>query len=382
VRVINSIADLRELARRRVPRAFFEYVDRGSYDELTLARNRSDLEALKFRQRVLVDVSRQSLGTTIMGTPVKLPLALAPTGMAGFIRGNGEMLAARAAAAAGVPFCLSTVSVCSIEDVRAATSAPFWFQLYVLKDRGYTNELVDRAAAAGCPVLMMTVDIPIGALRRRDARNGLTVPPRLKLRNAIDIASKPGWAWSLLTAKRREFGNLAAAVSRAKGVHFSQWVQSQVDASLTWDDLARLRERWKGKLIVKGILDPEDARRVADMGADALVVSNHGGRQLDGTSSSIAALPAVVDAVQGRCEVLLDSGVRSGQDILRALALGANAALVGRAWLYGLGALGQQGVAMALDIMSRELAVSMALTGCTDVRMADQSVLVGHSKPA
>ncbi len=378
MRVINSIADLRELARRRVPRAFFDYVDRGSYDELTLSRNRSDLEALKFRQRVLVDVSKQNLGTTIMGAPVKLPLALAPTGMAGFIRGNGEMLAARAAEAAGVPFCLSTVSVCSIEDVRAATSAPFWFQLYVLKDRGYTNELVARAEAAGCPVLMMTVDIPIGALRRRDAKNGLTVPPRLKLRNAIDIASKPGWAWSLLTAKRREFGNLSAAVSRARGVHFSQWVQSQVDASLTWDDLARLRERWKGKLIVKGILDPEDARRVADMGADALVVSNHGGRQLDGASSSIAALPAVVDAVQGRCEVLLDSGVRSGQDILRALALGASATLVGRAWLYGLGALGQPGVALALDIIGRELAVTMALTGCNDVRAIDRKLLSGQ----
>jgi L-lactate dehydrogenase (cytochrome) len=375
VKVINSIADLRELARTRVPRAFFDYVDRGSYDELTLSRNRSDLEALKLRQRVLVDVSQQNLGTTIMGTPVKMPLALAPTGMAGFIRGNGEMLAARAAEAAGIPFCLSTVSVCSIEDVRAATSTPFWFQLYVLKDRGYTNELVDRAEAAGCPVLMFTVDIPIGALRRRDAKNGLTVPPRLRLRNAIDIASKPGWAWSLLTAKRREFGNLSAAVSRAKGVHFSQWVQSQVDASLTWDDLARLRERWKGKLIVKGVLDPEDARRVADMGADALVVSNHGGRQLDGASSSIAALPGVVDAVQGRCEVLLDSGVRSGQDILRALALGASAALVGRAWLYGLGALGQQGVATAIDIMGRELAVSMALAGCTDARAANRSLL-------
>jgi L-lactate dehydrogenase (cytochrome) len=376
VKVINSIADLRELARTRVPRAFFEYVDRGSYDELTLSRNRSDLEALKFRQRVLVDVSKQQLGTTIMGTPVKLPLALAPTGMAGFIRGNGEMHAARAAEAAGIPFCLSTVSVCSIEDVRGATTAPFWFQLYVLKDRGYTNELVDRAGAAGCSALMFTVDIPIGALRRRDAKNGLTVPPRLRLRNAIDFASKPGWAWSMLTAKRREFGNLSAAVSRARGVHFSQWVQSQVDASLTWDDLARLRERWKGKLIVKGVLDPADARRVADMGADALVVSNHGGRQLDGTSSSIAALPGVVDAVQGRCEVLLDSGVRSGQDVLRALALGASAALVGRAWLYGLGALGQQGVALALDIISRELAVTLALAGCNDVRAADRSLLL------
>jgi L-lactate dehydrogenase (cytochrome) len=375
LRVINSIADLRELARRRVPKAFFEYVDRGSYDEITLRRNRTDFEALQLRQRVLVDVSKQSLATTILGAPAALPLALAPTGMAGFIRGNGEIHAARAAEAAGIPFCLSTVSICSIEDVRAATRAPFWFQLYVLKDRGYSNELIDRAAAAGCPALMMTVDIPVGALRRRDAKNGLTVPPRLTLRNALDIATKPGWAWSLATAKRREFGNLAAAVARARGVHFSQWVQSQVDSSLTWEDLVRVRERWRGKLIVKGILDPEDARRAVDAGADAVVVSNHGGRQLDGASSSIAALPKVAEAVQGRCEVLLDSGIRSGQDILKALALGANATLCGRAWLYGLGALGQRGVATALDIIARELSVSLALTGRNDVRAVDRSVL-------
>lgn len=376
---INSIADLRELARRRVPKAFFEYVDRGSYDELTLARNREDFVALKLRQRVLTDVSQQSLATTILGAPAALPLALAPTGMAGFIRGDGEILAARAAEAAGVPFCLSTVSICSIEDVRAATRAPFWFQLYVLRDRGYTNELIDRAAAAGCPALMMTVDIPVGALRRRDAKNGLTVPPRLTLRNALDIASKPGWAWGLATARRREFGNLAAAVARAKGVHFSQWVQTQVDSSLTWDDLARVRERWKGKLIVKGILDPQDAQRAVECGADALVVSNHGGRQLDGTCSSISALPKVAEAVQARCEVLLDSGIRSGQDILKALALGASATLCGRAWLYGLGALGQRGVATALDIISRELAVSMALAGRSDVRTVDRSVLLPAS---
>jgi L-lactate dehydrogenase (cytochrome) len=376
MRVINSIADLRALARRRVPRAFFGYVDGGSYDELTLARNRADFEALQFRQRVLVDVSQQNLATTILGREAAMPLVLAPTGMAGFIHGDGEILAARAAQAFGIPFCLSTVSICSIEDVRAATTAPFWFQLYVLKDRGYTEELIDRAAAAGCPVLMMTVDIPVGGLRRRDAKNGLTVPPRLTLRNALDILGKPRWAWSMLTAKRREFGNLSAAVARARGVHFSQWIQSQVDASLSWDDLAHVRKRWKGKLIVKGILDPQDARRVVEHGADALVVSNHGGRQLDGAPSSIASLPAVLDAVQGRCEVLLDSGIRSGQDILKARALGASATLAGRAWLYGLGALGQQGVALALDIMRRELAVSMALTGCNDVRAADRSLLV------
>ena len=380
MKVINSIADLRELARRRVPRAFFGYVDGGSYDELTLRSNRADFEALRFRQRVLVDASTQNLGTSILGRPAAMPLVLAPTGMAGFIRGNGEIHAARAAEAAGIPFCLSTVSICSIEDVRAASSAPFWFQLYVLRDRGFTGELMDRAQAAGCEVLMFTVDIPIGGLRRRDAKNGLTVPPRLTLRNALDLAGKPRWAWSMLTAKRREFGNLSAAVARARGVHFSQWVQSQVDPSLTWDDLAWVRQRWKGKLIIKGILDAEDARRVVDMGADALVVSNHGGRQLDGASSTIAALPAVVQAVQGRCEVLLDSGIRSGQDMLKAMALGASATLVGRAWLYGLGALGQQGVALALDILRRELAVTMALTGCNDVRAVGRDLLVPQAR--
>ena len=376
MRVINSIADLRELARRRVPRAFFEYVDRGSYDELTLARNRADLDALCFRQRVLQDVAAPRLASTILGSDVAMPLALAPTGMAGFVRGNGEIHAARAAQAFGVPFCLSTVSICSIEDVRAATTAPFWFQLYILRDRGYTDELIGRAEAAGCPALMLTVDIPVGALRRRDAKNGLTVPPRLTLRNGLDFARRPGWAWSMLTAKRREFGNLSAAIARAHGQHFSQWVQSQIDPSLTWDDLARVRARWKGKLIVKGILDPDDARRAVDMGADALVVSNHGGRQLDGAQSSISALPGVVDAVQGRCEVLLDSGVRSGQDTLRARALGASAVLVGRAWLYGLGALGEAGVTLALQIIRNELAVSMALTGCNDVRAVGRSLLL------
>ena len=380
MKVINSIADLRDLARRRVPRAFFGYVDGGSYDELTLRANRADFEALRFRQRVLVDASTQNLGTSILGRAATMPLVLAPTGMAGFIHGNGEIHAARAAEAAGVPFCLSTVSICSMEDVRAASSAPFWFQLYVLRDRGFTGELMDRAQAAGCEVLMFTVDIPVGGLRRRDAKNGLTVPPRLTLRNALDLAGKPRWAWSMLTAKRREFGNLSAAVARARGVHFSQWVQSQVDPSLTWDDLAWVRQRWKGKLIVKGILDAEDARRVVDMGADALVVSNHGGRQLDGASSTIAALPAVVEAVQGHCEVLLDSGIRSGQDMLKAMALGASATLVGRAWLYGLGALGQQGVALALDILRRELAVTMALTGCKDVRAASRDLLVAQAR--
>jgi len=376
LRVINSIADLRELAQRRVPRSIFEYVDRGSYDEITLGRNRSDLDALKFRQRVLIDVARQSMSTTIMGAPSSMPLVLGPTGMAGMVHGDGEILAARAAESFGVPFCLSTVSICSIEDVRAATRAPFWFQLYVMKDRGYTMELVDRAEAAGCPVLMMTVDIPVSGLRRRDPKNGLAVPPRLTLRNALDICTKPRWIWGVATGKRREFGNLTAAVSRTSGTTFAQWLTAQFDASVTWKDLEAIRRRWKGKLIVKGIMDAEDARQVVALGADALAVSNHGGRQLDGGCSTICALPHVVEAVQGRCEVLFDGGVRSGQDILRALALGASATISGRAFLYGLGAMGREGVTAALEIMSRELQVTLALTGCNDVREASRALLV------
>jgi L-lactate dehydrogenase (cytochrome) len=377
MRVINSIADLRELAQRRMPRSLFEYVDGGSYDEITLQRNRSDFEAVQLRQRVLVDVSRQSMAREILGRPASMPLVLAPTGMCGMVRGDGEIHAARAAEDFGVPFCLSTVSICSIEDVREATKTPFWFQLYVMKDRGYTTELIDRAAAAACPVLMMTVDIPVGALRRRDAKNGLSVPPRLTVRNAINMATRPRWLWSILRGKRREFGNLTAAVARSKGIPFAQWVASQFDSSVTWSDLEKIRAHWKGKLIIKGIMDTEDARKAVSLGADALVVSNHGGRQLDGAPSTISVLPRIVDAVQGRCEVLLDSGIRSGQDILKAVALGASATLCGRAYLYGLGALGGAGVSSALQIMSRELQVSMALTGTNDIREAGASILHG-----
>lgn len=375
--MINSIADLREIAQRRVPRSIFEYVDRGSYDEITLNRNRTDLEALTFRQRVLIDVSRQSMVTTVLGGAASMPLVIGPVGMCGLVYGDGEIHTARAAEAFGIPYCLSTVSICSIEDVRAATRTPFWFQLYIMKDRGYTMELVDRAEAAGCPVLMMTVDIPVSGLRRRDPKNGLAVPPRLTLRNALDICTKPRWLWSVSTGKRREFGNLTAAVSRTTGTTFAQWLTRQFDASVTWKDLEAIRARWKGKLIVKGIMDPEDARRVVSLGADALVVSNHGGRQLDCGASTISALPGVVDAVGDRCEVLFDGGVRSGQDMLKAQALGARASVTGRAFLYGLGALGGKGVTLALEIMSRELQVSMALTGCNDILEAGRHLLQG-----
>ena len=376
MQVLNSIADLREVARKRVPRAIFQYLDHGSYDEVTLRRNRSDLEALRFRQRVLIDVTRQSLQKDILGVPANMPVVLAPCGLTGLVHRDGEILAARAAQDFGVPLCLSTVSVCSIEDVRAATTAPFWFQLYVMKDRGYTQALMDRAAAAGCETLVLTVDIPVSGLRRRDAKNGLAVPPRLTLANVLDIATKPAWAAGVLLGKRKTFGNLAGAMPHTGVSTLAQWISTQFDASVTWQDFEQIRARWKGKLVIKGILDPVDARRAVELGADALIVSNHGGRQLDGAASTISMLPHVVEAVAGRSEVLFDGGVRCGQDILKAVALGANAVLIGRAYLYGLGARGQQGVSLALQILSRELQVSLALTGCNDVRDASPDLLL------
>ena len=376
MQVLNSIADLREVARKRVPRAIFQYLDHGSYDEITLRRNRSDLEALRFRQRVLIDVTRQSLQRDILGIPATMPVVLAPCGLTGLVHRDGEILAARAAQEFGVPLCLSTVSVCSIEDVRAATTAPFWFQLYVMKDRGYTQALMDRAAAAGCETLVLTVDIPVSGLRRRDAKNGLAVPPRLTMANVLDIATKPAWAAGVLMGKRKTFGNLAGAMPHTGVSTLAQWISTQFDASVTWQDFEQIRARWKGKLVIKGILDPVDARRAVELGADALIVSNHGGRQLDGAASTISMLPHVVEAVAGRSEVLFDGGVRCGQDILKAVALGANAVLIGRAYLYGLGARGQQGVSLALQILSRELQVSLALTGCNDVRDASPDLLL------
>jgi L-lactate dehydrogenase (cytochrome) len=375
--VINSIGDLRAIARRRIPRSIFEYVDHGSYDELTLARNRSDFDALRFRQRVLIDVARQSLACRILGEDASMPLVIAPTGMTGLVHADGEIRAAQAAEAFGVPFTLSTVSICSIEDVRAAVTRPFWFQLYVMRDRGYTEVLLQRAAAAGCPLLMLTVDIPVSGLRRRDAKNGLAVPPRLTMRNFVDVLGKPRWLASVMMGRRKTFGNLVDRMPHTGLATLSQWISTQFDASVTWKDVDWVRARWPGKLVIKGILDPEDARQASAMGVDGIVVSNHGGRQLDGASSTIAALPAVVEAVQGRCEVLLDGGVRSGQDVLKSVALGARAAMTGRAFLYGLGAGGRAGVTTALEILSRELQVSLALTGCNDIRDAGPELLLG-----
>jgi L-lactate dehydrogenase (cytochrome) len=379
--IVNSIADLRELARRRIPRAIFEYADRGSYDELTFERNRRDLAELVFRQRVMVDVSRQSLATSLVGEAATIPLAIAPTGLTGLFHANGEMLGARAAQAFGVPFCLSTMSICSIEDVRGAVSKPFWFQLYLMRDREFNAELIERARAAQCSALMLTVDMPIQGLRRRDPKNGLSIPPRLTWRNLLDIATKPSWALGVLTGRRRTFGNLAGRMPGTGSLTtLSQWIGSQFDPSVTWRDIEWVRSRWPGKLILKGILDGEDARLACDAGADAIVVSNHGGRQLDGGPSTISVLPEVAAAVAGRCELLFDGGVQSGQDVLKALALGARGCLIGKAFLYALAALGEKGVAMALDIIRNELRVSLALTGCSDVQCVQGEVLRGKPR--
>jgi L-lactate dehydrogenase (cytochrome) len=375
--VITNVLDLRELARRRVPRAFFEYADRGSYDEVTLRDNRAALEAIRLRQRVMVDVDRRNLGTTILGAAASLPLAIAPTGLTGLQWGGGEILGARAALAAGIPFCLSTMSICSIEQVRSAVGSPFWFQLYVMRDRGFTRALIERAKAAGCPALMLTLDLQVQGQRHREIKNGLTVPPRLTLRNFLDIASKPAWVWRVLRAPSRSFGNLQGRVGGADSVlTLAQWISQQFDPTLSWRDLDWIRELWPGKLILKGILDPDDARIAAGAGADAIVVSNHGGRQLDGAPASILALPRVVDAIAGRAEVLFDGGILSGQSLLKALALGARAGLIGKAFLYGLGARGEAGVAQVIEIIRKELSVSLALTGHTDVQHLTRECLL------
>jgi len=374
---INSIADLRELARRRLPRALFDYIDRGSYDELTLLRNRADFDAVLLRQRVMTDVSRLSLETTVLGERWRMPLGIAPTGLTGLFHRDGEIRAARAAHAAGVPFCLSTMSICSIEDVRAASDVTLWFQLYFMRDRGFTSALMDRARAARCPVLVLTVDLPLQGLRRRDSKNGLAVPPRLTFKGARDFLLHPRWLADVMLGKRRTFGNLATFFPDRGTAALSEWMGGQLDNTLTWNDVAWLRERWPGKLAIKGILDAADARSAAATGVDALIVSNHGGRQLDGATSTIAALPRVVEATGGCCEVLLDGGIHCGQSVLKALALGARACMVGRGYLYGLAARGESGVTLALDILRRELEVSMALTGVTTTSGVDRSVLTG-----
>jgi L-lactate dehydrogenase (cytochrome) len=374
---ITSIDDLREVARRKVPRAFFEYADSGSYTESTLRANRADMEAVKLRQRVLVDVGTRDTSTTMVGEKVSVPIALSPIGLLGMQHGDGEILACRAAQAAGIPFTLSTMSICSIEDVAEAVDQPFWFQLYVIRDRGFMRDLIDRAANAKCSALVLTVDLQILGQRHRDIKNGMTVPPEIRLKNVVDVATKPAWAWSILKGKRKTFGNLAGHVKGMEDVNsLSQWTAQQFDPTLNWRDIEWVKSQWPGKLILKGIMDVEDARIAAQSGAEAIVCSNHGGRQLDGAASSISMLPKIVDAVGDQTEVLFDGGVRTGMDVERALALGARGCLIGRSYVWGLGAYGEAGVAKTIEIIQKELDVSMALTGVSSIAEIGPNVLV------
>jgi L-lactate dehydrogenase (cytochrome) len=375
---ITCIEDLRALHKRRVPKAFFEYADRGSYSEETLRANRDDLQQIKFRQRILVDVSKRDLKTNILGEPAAMPLILAPVGLLGMQHGDGEIHACRAAQAAGIPFTQSTMSICSIEDIAAAVDKPFWFQLYVMKDRGFIKSLIERAIAAKCSALVLTVDLQVIGQRHRDIKNGMTVPPEWSLSKLLDFASRPAWVAGVLRGKRRTFGNIVGHVKNADDLNqLSQWTASQFDTSLNWKDLDWIRSIWPGKLVLKGILDVEDAEAAVKVGAQAIVVSNHGGRQLDGAPSSIAVLPEIVDAVGSQTEIMFDSGIRSGQDVMRALALGAKSCMLGRAYAYGLGAAGQAGVAKALELISKELLTTMGLCGVNTIAEIDDHVLAG-----
>lgn len=381
--IITNIEDLRRLAKKRVPRMFYDYADSGSWTESTYRANEDDFQKIKFRQRILIDMEHRSTKTTMIGQDVAMPVAIAPTGLTGMQHADGEILAARAAKAFGVPFTLSTMSICSIEDVAQGTdNHPFWFQLYVMKDRDFITRLIERAKAANCSALVLTLDLQILGQRHKDIRNGLSAPPKLTLANILNIATKPRWAMGMLGTKRRQFGNI---VGHVKGVtdmsRLSEWTASQFDPKLNWDDVQWIKKLWGGKLILKGIMDVEDARLAAQSGADALIVSNHGGRQLDGADSSINALPAIVDAVGKQIEVHMDGGIRSGQDVLKARALGAQGCYIGRSFLYGLGAMGQAGVAKALQLIHNELDLSMAFCGLTDIEKVDKRILLPGTFP-
>jgi L-lactate dehydrogenase (cytochrome) len=373
---ITCIEDLRLLHKRNVPKAFFDYADRGSYSEDTLRANHDDLQQIKFRQRILVDVSRRDLSTTILGEKSALPLILAPVGLLGMQHGDGEIHACRAAQAAGIPFTQSTMSICSIEDIAAAVDKPFWFQLYVMKDRGFIKALIERAIAAKCSALVLTVDLQVIGQRHQDIKNGMTVPPEWSLSKLVDFATKPAWVSGVLRGKRRTFGNLMGHLKGSEDITaLSTWINSQFDTSLNWKDVEWIRSIWPGKLILKGILDVEDAEEAAKTGAQALVVSNHGGRQLDGAPSSIEVLPEIAEAVGSKLEVLFDGGIRSGQDVMRALALGAKSCMIGRAYAYGLGAGGQAGVAKAIEVIAKELETTMGLCGVNTIAEIDDHVL-------
>jgi L-lactate dehydrogenase (cytochrome) len=380
--VITNIEDLRVLAEKRVPRMFYDYADSGSWTESTYRANQSDFARIGFRQRVAVNMEGRSTAVRMAGVDVKMPVAIAPVGLIGMQHADGEILAARAAEAFGIPFTLSTMSICSIEDVAAHTQAPFWFQLYVMRDRDFIERLIDRARAARCGALMLTLDLQVLGQRHKDLKNGLSAPPKPTLANILNMATKPRWGLGMLGTKRRQFGNI---VGHVKGVtdmaNLSAWTSQQFDPRLNWGDVEWIKKRWGGKLILKGIQDVEDAKLAVDTGADALIVSNHGGRQLDGAQSSIGALPAIVEAVGSKIEVHMDGGIRSGQDVLRAWALGARGTYIGRAMTYGLGAMGEPGVTRALEIIHKELDLTMAFCGHTNLSGVDRRILLPGTYP-
>jgi L-lactate dehydrogenase (cytochrome) len=367
--VITCIEDLKRIHKRRAPKMFYDYAESGSYTEQTFRENTSDFAQIRLRQKVAVDMSGRSTATEMIGQKVKMPVALAPVGLTGMQCADGEIKAARAAEAFGVPFTLSTMSICSIEDVATHTKAPFWFQLYVMRDEEFVDAIIERAKKAGCSALVLTLDLQILGQRHKDLKNGLSAPPKFTLPVLFDLATKWRWGLEMLGTPRRSFGNI---VGHAKGVgdtsSLMSWTAEQFDPQLDWNKIARIRDKWGGKLILKGILDAEDARMAADFGADAIIVSNHGGRQLDGALSAIRMLPEIVAAVGDRIEIHMDSGIRSGQDVLKALALGAKSTFIGRAFIYGLGAMGQEGVKRALEVIHKELDITMALCGERDVK--------------
>jgi L-lactate dehydrogenase (cytochrome) len=380
--VITTIEDLRVLAEKRVPRMFYDYADSGSWTESTYRANESDFQKIKLRQRVAVNMEGRSTATTMIGQQVAMPVAIAPTGLTGMQHADGEILAARAAKKFGVPFTLSTMSICSIEDVAQHAGEGFWFQLYVMKDRAFIERLIDRAKAANCAALVLTLDLQILGQRHKDLKNGLSAPPKLTLKNMINIATKPRWALGMLGTPRRQFGNIVGHVSGVADMSsLSSWTAQQFDPCLNWGDVAWIKKRWGGKLILKGIQDADDAHMAVQSGADALIVSNHGGRQLDGAQSSIEALPAIVDAVGSQIEVHMDGGIRSGQDVVKARALGARGVYIGRAFLYGLGAMGEAGVSKALEIIHNELDLTMAFCGRTQMDTVDKSILLPGTFP-
>ncbi|MFO1224115.1 MAG: alpha-hydroxy acid oxidase [Burkholderiaceae bacterium] len=380
--VITNIEDLRVLARKRVPRMFYDYADTGSWTESTYHANESDFQKIKLRQRVAVNMEGRSTATRMVGVDVAMPVAIAPVGLTGMQHADGEILAARAAEAFGIPFTLSTMSICSIEDIAAHTRKPFWFQLYVMRDRGFIERLIDRAKAAKCGALVLTLDLQILGQRHKDIKNGLSTPPKPTLANLINLATKWRWCLGMAGTKRRQFGNIVGHVQGVDDMsNLGAWTAQQFDPRLNWGDVEWIKNRWGGKLILKGIQDVEDARLAADSGADALIVSNHGGRQLDGAQSSIEALPAIVAEVGSRIEVHMDGGIRSGQDVLKAIALGAKGTYIGRAMVYGLGALGEAGVTQALQIIHRELDLTMAFCGRTQIGQVDRSILLPGTFP-